>query len=792
MMRSLVVPLFTVLLLSLTGAAMAQPRHIRIGIVTDGPTDREFLPVALIERQIPSVVENPEEISFPRDKRFPGDWSMAGSAAVLDRALADPGVDIVVSIGLLVSQQAAQRTSLSKPVIALVVLDPTMQRFPLVEGASGRRNFTYVADFHGLEESVRIFQRAVRFKHLAALIDQASWNALPELAVKVDRVAADLSVRVTVVQTAGDPAAALAAIPADADAIFVSGLMRLSGSNIGALARGLIERRLPSFSLMGRSEVESGLLMTTGGAQRDAERLARRVVLTIQRIAAGEDPATFDVAFPTEQRLLINMHTAREIGYSPRWEDLADAVQIDAAPEQYQTLTLLDALQAALSANPAFAATRERTGSSGDDVRIARSNLLPSLEASAARTQIDDDRAGAFTQAEKTTSATLDARQILYSESAWANYSISRSLLEASRQGERQAMLDTLTSAASAYLDVLRAKSIETVRRSNVENTRKNLEIARVRETVGLGGRSDRLRWVSQLARDKQDLLSAESTRRQAETELARIIHRPGSRPFDTVETDLEGPLALVSSPRMRTFLDTPASWAIFTEYAVQTALDHAPELAQADAIVQSRHRALTAAKRSFFVPDVAVVSTGSRWVQRSGVGSTPIPGAPDRDAWSVSLQVSLPIFTGGLRRAQLSQAHHELRASEADSSSAADAIEARTRAALHRTSSSYPSIALSAEAGAAANDNLAMVTDAYARGAVSITDLIDAQNTALSAGLASADAKYGFLIDFVNVLRATSDFAILLDPSAREAWLRRVEDWFITHQPGPRPAPRP
>ena len=131
-----------------------------------------------------------------------------------------------------------------------------------------------------------------------------------------------------------------------------------------------------------------------------------------------------------------------------------------------------------------------------------------------------------------------------------------------------------------------------------------------------------------------------------------------------------------------------------------------------------------------------------------------------------------------------MSQAKHELRASEADRATATDAVEARARVVLHRTASSYPAIDLSRAAAAAADENLAMVSDAYARGAVSVTDLIDAQDAALSAGLAAADAKYSFLIDFVSVLRAMSEFDVLLDPESRESWYRRVDEWFRNYTP--------
>jgi outer membrane protein len=761
----------------------AQAAVLRVGIVTDGRNDREILSPAGIEQQIDPVSGKDPQIVLPADKRFAGDWSVAGADAALNRALADKDVDVVVTLGVLSSQQAAHREKLTKPVIAALVIDPQLQRYPLAGGVSGRGNFTYIADFQGLRANVEAFHHAVNFKHLAALVDESLLRSIPEIAAKADALAASLSVRISLVAVGSSPQAALQAIPADADAVYVTGLMHFNWEAIQTLAQGLANRHLPSFSLIGRSEVESGLLMTTGGAQRDTQRLARRVVLMIERIAAGENPADFEVAFPTEQRLAINMTTAREIGYSPAWQVLADAEQLAVPAAASQgSLTMLEAMKAALAQNPSLAATRARLQSSADDVSIARSGLLPSVSASAARVEIDGDRASSFGQPQRTSSAEIAAQQVVYSESVWANYSISRALLEASRQGERQAALDTLTSAASAYLSLLRAKAIESVRLRNVENTRKNLEIARVRENVGLGGRSDRLRWVSQLARDKQDLLSAESTRRQAETELTRVIHWPSGRSLATSEADLDGPLALVSSPRMRALLGTPATWSVFSDYAVYTALEQAPEIAQTDAAITARERAVTAARRAYFLPDLAIVSKGSKNFQKSGIGSDRVPGAPNDDSWSISLQASLPIFTGGLRHAQLSQARHELSASQADRTNAKDAVEARTRAALHRTASSYPSIALSAESAGAAAENLAMVSDAYARGAVPITDLIDAQDTSLGADLAAADAKYVFLNDFVNVLRATSEFDILLEPSARAAWLSRVETWFASH----------
>jgi len=769
-------------LFAVVSAAVA--RDVRVAVVTDGATGRQVFSVEAIQREIANVAGADTNILLPPESRFAGDWSLDGANAALDRALADRNVDLVITLGILTSQQAARRATLPKPVIAPLVIDPQLQGYPLVEGRSGRKNFTYVADFQSVANEVRSFHQIVGFKYVVALVDDSIIGALPQLATKATELAAALNVRIGIVRAGNDVPSALASIPEGVDAVYVTPL-RFDENQLRELARGLAARKLPTFSVVGRSELEAGLLMTTGGAERDTERLARRVVLMIQRIAGGENPATFDVSFPTSQRLVINMRTARDIGFSPRWQFLADSEQLYADPGGAEPLSLLDAMRAALRVNPSLEASRERLGSAQDDVGKARANLLPSLDANATRTRIDADRANPLIQAEDTTSVGLDLTQVIYSERAWAGYAIAKSLSAAQEQGQRADMLNTLSDAAGAYLNLLRAKSVENVRRRNVENTRKNLETSRVREEVGLAGRSDYLRWVAQLAQDKQNLLAAESQRRQAETEVSRLLHRPASQPFSTVESGLDDPLALVSSPRTQAFLDTPAKWAVFMEYAVNAALANAPEIAQADRVLDARRRQLTSASRAYYLPQLALAASGSNYTDKSGAGSLSVPGAPDDESWNVTLQATLPIFTGGLRGAERSQARHELRASEADRAAAVDGIEARTRVNLHRTASSWPAIDLSREAAAAADENLTNVSEAYARGAVSITDLIDAQDTALSAGLGATDAKYGFMIDFVNVLRSMGDFEILLDPASREAWYGRVEDWFLAHPAG-------
>jgi outer membrane protein len=762
--------------------------RVTIGIVTDGPAARELLPISVLQAEADSVLAGDPEIAMPETLRRDGGWTLAGINAALDSLLADPKVDVVLTLGIISSNQAAQRTILAKPVIAPFVADPLLEKFPLVNGRSGRGNFTYIADFIGLKDELQSFAKVVRYKHLAAIVDQLEIDAIPDLAVIADQLRKEQNVRITLVPGGQSVEATLAAIPSDADAVFVAPLPRLNASQLHDLATGLSARRLPSLATT-RSEVEAGLLMASSGSAADRLRFARRIALDIQRIHGGENAAQLDVAFTVEQRLVLNMRTARDIGFSPRWQDLSDAEQLYAEePTPSESLTLIGAMRRALDANPSLKVNELSADLAGDQVGSARANLLPQIDLSSTATRIDAEHANSVIEPERSATADLSLRQVIYSDAAWSGYAIAKHLAKAADAASRAAMLDTLQSSAEAYLNLLRSKSVEAVRRANVENTRRNLETSRVREAVGLSERSDYLRWVAQLARDRTSQLDAEATRKQAETELRRILHLSALDPIATVDSGLDEPMAFVSDARTQSYIDTPAKWAVFSEYSLSVARRSAPEIEQIDAQIAAEQRALQSARRAFYLPELALVSTRDDQYWRAGAGSAVAPGAPGQQSWRVSLQATLPVFTGGARRADLAHARHELRQANAQRDAVLDGVDARVQAALQRVASSYPSIELSRSAATASGENLRMVSDAYGRGIVTVTELIDAQEANLSAELAAAQAKYSFLIDFVDILRATGSFSMLLDRQSRASWYDDLDRWYREHSRVPSP----
>jgi outer membrane protein TolC len=591
-----------------------------------------------------------------------------------------------------------------------------------------------------------------------------------------------------IVHTEASPEKILSAIPSDVQAVYLSPLIQLSDDEIRQLAAGLIQRRLPSFSVFGRSEVELGLL-ASNTPETDMPRLARRVALNFHRILLGEEAGYLPVTFERGERLLINMATARAIGTYPPFQVLTDAELINEERRDIQRrLTLSAAVREAIAANLDLRAADRDVAAGEQNIRRARSTLLPQADVSSLTTFIDRDRAEASfgSQAQRTLTGSLGVQQLIFSEPAWAGLRIQEHLQTTREEERSQLRLDIAQGAATAYLDVLRAKTLERIEKENLRLTRANLERARIRLNIGLANPAEVFRWESELATDRRAVLDATAQLQLAELALNRLLNRPLEEEFLTAEAGLDDPMLVTSEERLFRFVNDPWSFRVFRDFNVQEGFRNSPELRRFDASIQVQERQLLSARRAFWSPLIALQAGLTGRLAEGGAGTeSPLAGTPlspprpnDLD-WQVAVQASLPLFTSGARSADRDQAEEDLARLQVERRATAERIEQRIRAALELTSSSYPGIGLSDEAAEAAKKNYDLVADAYSRGAVSIIDLLDAQNASLVAEQAAANAVYDFLIDLMEVQRAAGEFDFFRSSADREGWFQRLEAFF-------------
>jgi outer membrane protein TolC/ABC-type uncharacterized transport system substrate-binding protein len=768
-------------------------RVIDIGVVIDGPWERNDIIVGMVKQEVLALTEGEFDVRFPEEKHIVANWTNPSVNDAIDRLLIDREVDMVLAFGVLASDNACRRERLPKPVVAPFVIDIELQGVPFRDGASGVENLHYLAFPSVVERDMRYFLEIVPFKKLVFLVNKPFHDGIPNLTLRTRQIMRDLGIEPHIIPVGRSIDEAFAAFPPEAEAVYVASLIHLAPGEFDRMVEGLIKRKLPSYSLLGLQEVERGLLAT---ANPDIfPRYTRRIALSIHRILLGENPATIAVTMPAEERLTINMATARAIGVYPRWSIVTEANLINETREEIERVIDMNAaVREALAVNLDLAARQRFVEAAAKDVSIARSNLFPQIDLSALGIQIDEDRAEASfgQQAEQTVSGSVRVTQLIYSEPAWANFSIQKNLHSSRASEMAQLRLDIAQSAATVYLNVLRAKTFERIQKQNLNLTRSNLELARIRESIGTARAAEVLRWESELASNRKAVISASAQRNVAEIALNRILDRPAEEHFETVETDLNDPHLLLSQGRLMRYAENFWDFKILRSFMVKEAIEYSPELLSIEAAISAQERAGRSAARSFWQPTLALHAEVSNKFLEEGAGSDPpslslVPsmselfGKPDDVDWSIGLSVTFPLFSGGAKLAQRSQAIEKLAQLRLERAAATDRIEQRVRSALHLAGASYAGIEQARLAAAAAGKSLDLMIDAYSRGAVTIIDIIDAQNAALVAGEVAANAVYDFLIDLMEVERSIGKVVLQMSDEEREAFFSRIEVFFET-----------
>jgi outer membrane protein TolC/ABC-type uncharacterized transport system substrate-binding protein len=790
-------PILLLLLLGLLSAASSssaraqdpEPAEINIAIVVDGPWARNDEIRDLTRTEILALTEGEFDVRFPDAYYLTGDWSVEGAISNLQTLLEDPNVDLVIGWGVLSSHSICCLVGVTKPVIAPAILDIRLQGVPYQDGVSGVENLSYVALPDTTADEIVRFREIFPFDKIALLANAAIVEAIPDLETRTELALGGLGIEFYYVPVGFEAEPVLAAIPEGTQAIFMYPQIQLSLQEHLRLIQGINERGLLSFTSLGEGFVEAGLLASLAAADF-FPRIARRIAINTQRILLGEDAGSIPVEISLKEELTINMRTARALGVSPTYEALLEArVLHPEAADVVQSHTLSEVVNDAVRVNLDLLARERRVLAGEQDVKRAGSVFFPQIDLGALGLVIDEDRAVASfgSQAEQSITGSAGLTQLLFSDDALANKSIQTRLQEGRTSDYEALRLDIALEAGVTYLNLLRAKSLSDVQRNNVALTRSNKELADVRRRIGAANPAEVFRWQSQLAADRKALVEADASVRVAEIAVNRILNRPLTERFSTEEVDQEQPWRVTGDPRIAGFIETPARFETFQDFMVFEGVAAAPELKILRSQIEIQERLLLNSRRAYWAPLIAAEATVDEILSKSGAGAeVPIlPGGalfptPDDSLWSVGLNATLPLFTGGARKAGRLQAELELARFQFAFDSTAFRVEQRIRSGMELARASRSGIGLSQQAADAASKNLDLVTEAYARGAVSIIDLLDAQNAALNAAEQAANSVYDFLIDLLEVERAANRIELLGTPETAAAFFKRLEKYFL------------
>ena len=764
---------------SVAGAQKSSRPTFRIMMVADGESQQFAERQALLKGEILELMKEDASVVFVEPKT-PPDWTLESAEAALKEALADRSVHMIIASGAMTGVAVGRTAKLNKPVL-IPYAAPALQGLPQDGNRSGRRNLAYIGGLLNFEREIKQLRDIVLFDRMTMIVGEEVVEHLDAPEEPVQKASQHLGIETRLVIAGGNAQATLDAIPEDTGAVYIGPIFRWSDDEMQLLIDGINAQALPSYAGDGVKWVERGALATMETDEDEVRRM-RRAAIFVQRIYMGEPAGSFPTAFEQRPVLVINMATAKAIGTWPRFDVMAEARLInDQSGTQGPLINLETAMRDAVRANLDLMAQGIEIDASYEGVKVSRGNWIIQADADGDFLFNDPAVSTAFGQAQKQFTWGVQGSQLLYSPSAHGELRFRRDTYWSTEHDYIAARLDTILEAGEAFLNVLRAKNSEGVNRDNLKLTRKNLSLAETRNAIGVAGREEVFRWQTQIAESRSSVIGASALRNQAEIDLNRILNRPLEAPFRVPPPDEVRAVTPGSDARVAKYLEDPLSFKIFREFMAKEAILNSPEIRSIDSRISGREELLKGERRQLGIPDIAVIGGFTHVPYAGGAGAEAPPdvtGFPGRQTftWNVGAAASLTLFDGTSNYARIRRTFREIDRLETDRAIIAQRLEQNVRASLHQAGFSYANINLTRDAAEASARNLELVTDLYQRGAADIIQLVDAQNQALGAALAAANALYDFLIDALRVQRASGSFSLEGSQEVRDDFLQRLD----------------
>ncbi|MEM7431068.1 MAG: TolC family protein [Pseudomonadota bacterium] len=745
---------------------------VRVAIITDGPEYQmqDFAPT--FRQELVALTAGEFEVEF---LEYSGNWSRTSIEGAFNSAYADPNVDLVLVSGFAATQLGGAREAYPKPTFLPLMLNAELVVMPRVGNSSGTKNLNYLTDTVAFAEDLETFRRLLSFDEATVVADASVIEAIGDTDAVQQRIGAGVDFSFVVHD--GSDHDLGARIPADVEVILLGGLARMPEDELTRFLDEVADRGIAAFSLTGLKEVKLGAL-ASDTVDLDLVRLARKTALNVQAVLLGGKASEQEVGIEGKRELTINMQTARKIGLSPRFDVLSEAVLINAEPPAKGVrVDLRGVADMVLAQNLEVAAGRIEVEIGEADVVRARSGLLPQLGVAAALNQRDSSSPfRSIGSAENSTDGALTLNQMLYSERTVAGYTQQQLNQRATTAGQAALELDRISDAATAYLQTLSAEIQLQIQQDNLTLSKTNLDLARNRVRIGASTAADEFRWESSVATARTAVLAALARREQAHERLNFILNRSADERLQLAPAAKTDPFSMTEK-EYNDLITNPRRSRWFAEFIVTDGLNMSPELAQIDALIAAAERDVKAKSRAFWLPDFSLEVQYSDNLNQSGIGSgPPLEGAND---WGVSVNASIPLFSGGLRRAELDQAELAVRQLTLQRADIVNRIEQNVLSAYHALNTSYLSIELFEAAATAARKNLELVTDGYRQGTVNVIELLDAQNQSLQADLNANDAVNQFLLDVITLQRASGEFDFMLSAANQAALTERLRSFI-------------
>ena len=748
-------------------AALAGPREVRIGLISDGPYYYGEDCREQFKKEM-EVFEGDEfRFIYPPEYQLVDNWNpdliRSNCRKVLDAA----GIDVIVGEGLITASFFAAQTDLSKPVLLFGDADVELIGLETEEGHSRVKNLTFQVDRGKILKDVKKMKELSRNREVIILIDPEAAECIPgvEEMGRAIAKAAGLSISyayygLTVEET-------MTGLPEGTGFIYITPSYHFNTrEKIHRLLEEINRRKIPTFAMEGRPIVELGAL--AGLYSGSLEKIARNNALKLYEILKGEAPEKQKVNFRDKERFTINMDTARRIDYYPSFDLMMEAELINENREEGPLITLRDAIKVALKNNLSYQLSRRDLEEQEHYYRQVLGNLFPQLEATADYQRIDADRAkssqGMLPRWQTQGGAKLE--QLIFDYSVWKSVSLARLSVKLAERDLEISGLDTAQNAINDYFNVLQAREILQIQNENLANTRDHLDIALVRLEEEEGSREDVLRLESEYKSALASIVEAIFDIEKASLQFNETLNRPQESSFrlEQIGPAEESSISVFSSPRIASLLTNRREADLLRNFLVEAGDRYSPEINLARLNVEIAEEDLSRTRAEIWSPTISARAEynhifGEEVWNQDATGSGEWGGSgpyPDDNEWTLVGYVSIPLWQGGSNWAEAGEKKVSLRKARQSLALQEQGTALSIRSAFFDLAASSTKYDLEQERERLSRESQELVEDKYRKGALPLIDLLDAQTQYVSARSETISAFYTSIIDLVEMERQT------------------------------------
>jgi len=418
--------------------------------------------------------------------------------------------------------------------------------------------------------------------------------------------------------------------------------------------------------------------------------------------------------------------------------------------ERIRSLTLAEIVDVGLRNNPTTRLAWANAQAAASVYGAERGAWLPTIDAEVTASRLKTTASQGRTAVEQSVLAPSVTLNYLLFDFGGRTGRVAgaRQQLLAASFVHNAAIQDVVLQIQVGYFRYLANRALLEAQRTTVEEARTNLTAAEERRRVGLATIADVLQARTAASQAQLDFQTIEGNVQTTRGALALALGLPANLPYDVDSTAAAAPVAPLADS---------------VNAIIATALQGRPDLAASRAEVEAARAGISEA-RGALLPSLGFIATGGRTY------ATTIPDGAD--SYSLSLGLSIPLFSGFARQ-------HDLRAAEFEAEAARARTESLRQEVVFQVFSAYYGLQTATRRVRTAEDLLASATQSnevalgrYKAGVGSVLDLLAAQSALASARAQQVDARLAWSVSLAQLAHDAG----VLDPRA-ESPLRLTTD---------------